>query len=60
VLERLKVYQRATKPLVDFYSGRPTFRMIDGAQAPDCVAADLAAEVDAVSNGGGAHGGRRP
>lgn len=38
VLERLKVYQRQTKPLVDYYSARPTFRPIDGNQAPDAVA----------------------
>lgn len=37
VRERLKVYQRQTKPLVDYYSARPTFRMIDGNQAPDVV-----------------------
>jgi adenylate kinase len=54
VLERLKVYQRATKPLVDFYSGRPTFRAINGAQPPDCVAADLVAAIEAASNGRGA------
>ena len=45
VLERLKVYHRQTKPLVDYYSARPTFRSIDGAQAPDRVAADLAAAI---------------
>ena len=39
VRERLKVYQRQTKPLVDYYSARPTFRAIDGNQAPDVVTA---------------------
>ena len=53
VLERFKIYQRATKPLVDFYHGRPTFRSIDGAQTADCVAADLAAAIEAVGNGRG-------
>lgn len=56
VLERFKVYQVATKPLVDFYHGRPTFRAIDGAQSKDRVAADLVAAVEAISNsacGGG-------
>ena len=33
VRERLKVYQRQTKPLVDYYAVRPTFRSIDGNQA---------------------------
>ena len=51
VLERLKVYQRATEPLVEFYRVRPTFRSINGAQAPDRVAADLAAAIEAVGNG---------
>jgi len=37
VRERLKVYQRQTKPLVDYYSVRPTFRSIDGNQPPDQV-----------------------
>jgi adenylate kinase len=34
---RLKVYHRETRPIVEFYSGRPTFRMIDGNQPPDVV-----------------------
>jgi len=37
VRDRLKVYQRSTRPIVEFYSGRPTFRMIDGNQPPDVV-----------------------
>jgi adenylate kinase len=41
VRERLKVYQRQTKPLVDYYSGRPTFRAIDGNRPPDVVMASL-------------------
>jgi adenylate kinase len=41
VRERLKVYHRQTKPLVDYYSGRPTFRTIDGNQPPDVVTASL-------------------
>jgi len=51
VLERFKIYQRATKPLVEFYRNRPTFRSINGAQAPDSVTADLAAAIEAVGNG---------
>ena len=45
VRERLKVYQRQTKPLVDYYSTRPTFRSIDGNQMPDAVSALLDAAV---------------
>ena len=46
VLERLKVYNAQTKPLVDFYRARPTFRAINGAQPPDKVAAELAAAIE--------------
>ena len=51
VLERLKVYHRQSEPLVEYYRVRPTFRSIDGAQAPDRVAADLAAAIEAAGNG---------
>jgi len=51
VLERFKIYQRQTKPLVDFYRARPTFRSINGAQSLDRVAADLANAVADISNG---------
>ena len=57
VLERLKVYHRQTEPLVEYYRARPTFRSIDGAQAPDRVAADLAAAIEAAARrrAAGAH-----
>jgi len=48
VLERLSVYLRQTKPLVEYYSTRPTFRSVDGTQAPDQVAADLDAAIEAA------------
>ena len=51
MLERFKIYQRATKPLVEFYRERSTFRSINGAQAADSVTADLAAAIEAVGNG---------
>src|SRR5262245_16529367 len=41
VRERLKVYQRQTRPLVEYYSARPTFRVINGDQPADGVAADV-------------------
>jgi adenylate kinase len=41
VLDRLNVYLRQTKPLVDYYSARPTFRSIDGNQPPDRVMAQV-------------------
>jgi len=46
VRERLKVYQRQTKSLVDHYSARPTFRSIDGNQPPDVVAGTIEAFVN--------------
>lgn len=48
VRERLAVYERKSRPLVEYYRMRPTFRAIDGAQTPDRVAADLVAAIDAV------------
>ena len=54
VLERFKIYQMQTKPLVDFYRGRPTFRSINGAQPLDRVAADLVTAVAAIGNGSAA------
>ena len=52
VRERLNVYHRATEPLVGYYRGRPTFRIVNGAQAADFVARELDATVhDAVGAG---------
>jgi len=51
VLERLSVYLRQTKPLVEYYSTRPTFRSVDGTQPPDRVAADLDAAIEAALHG---------
>ena len=50
VRERLKVYQRQTKPLVDYYSGRPTFRTVDGNQPPDVVTAALDSAISQASS----------
>lgn len=48
VRERLRVYARDTRPLIEFYRGRPTFRSVDGAQSPDAVAADLVSAIEAA------------
>jgi adenylate kinase len=48
VRERLKVYLRQSKPLVDYYSVRGRFRTIDGHQPPDRVTADVEAAIDAL------------
>jgi adenylate kinase len=49
--QRLRVHERDTEPLVEFYRVRPTFRSIDGDQTPDAVTADLAAAVASVIGG---------
>lgn len=49
VLNRLKVYERDTRPLVDYYKDRPTFRIVNGAQAPERVAQELAAVIDSAA-----------
>ena len=43
---RLDVYARESKPLLDYYRGRATFRSINGAQAPDHVAKELVTKID--------------
>jgi adenylate kinase len=45
VLERLKIYWRDTRPMIDFYSSRPTFRVIDGKQTPEQVREALVSAV---------------
>jgi adenylate kinase family enzyme len=52
VLERLRVYERSTRPVLDYYRGRSTFRVVDGAQAPDRVARDLEWMIDDAAAGG--------
>jgi adenylate kinase len=51
VRERLRVYRRDTQPLVEFYRERPTFRSVDGDQAPEAVADDIAAAIASVGGG---------
>jgi len=41
VLERLNVYRHTTKPVLEYYRNRPTFRVVNGAQAPARVAHEL-------------------
>lgn len=45
VRERLKVYWRETRPMIAFYHERPTFRAINGAQAPERVRAALVSAI---------------
>jgi adenylate kinase len=46
VLERLKVYQQSTRPVLDYYRERPTFRVVNGAQPAERVASELNAMID--------------
>jgi adenylate kinase len=54
VVERLKVYQRATKPVLEYYRERPTFRVVNGAQAPERVAHELDTMIDDAATVGAA------
>jgi adenylate kinase len=45
VRERLKVYWRDTRPMIEYYSARPTYRAIDGQQSPEQVREALVAAV---------------
>ena len=49
VLERLKVYQSSTRPVLEYYRSRPTFRTVNGAQSPDSVARELDSMIDEAS-----------
>ena len=49
VRERLKVYLRQTRPLVEYYSARPTFRAIDGNQTPNVVTASIDLALEAAT-----------
>jgi adenylate kinase len=49
VLKRLQVYERDTRPLVDYYKDRPTFRIVNGAQTPERVARELAGVIDSAA-----------
>jgi adenylate kinase len=51
VRERLKVYQRQTKPLVEYYATRRSFSSIDGNRPPDVVTAAVDAALDAALDG---------
>ena len=48
VRDRLKVYWRETKPMIAFYHARPTYRAVNGAQAPERVREALNAAVSAA------------
>ncbi len=49
VRERLHVYRRETRPLIEYYRQRPTFRFVNGSQPPDRVHQELVAMVDSAA-----------
>jgi adenylate kinase family enzyme len=49
----LKVYQRQSKPLVDYYSTRGTLRSIDGNQPADIVTTAVDAAIEGAAAAGG-------
>ena len=51
VIERLRVYERSTRPVLEYYRGRPTFREVNGAQSADQVAQDLVRMIDEAAAG---------
>jgi adenylate kinase family enzyme len=51
VIERLRIYERSTRPVLEYYRGRPTFRVVDGAQSPERVAQDLGTVIDEAAAG---------
>lgn len=53
VRDRLRVYWRDTQPMIEYYSERPTFRAIDGAQGPELVRQALVAAVSAIAGAAG-------
>lgn len=49
VRERLKIYWRDTKPMIDYYHARPTYRVVNGAQPPERVREALVAAVTSAA-----------
>jgi adenylate kinase len=48
IRERLRSYERATRPLIDFYRQRRVLRAVDGTRAPDLVTAQISQVIDAL------------
>lgn len=52
VRERLRVYENATRPLVDYYRSRPTFQPVDGDRPPEAVARGIRHAVETAQAAG--------
>jgi adenylate kinase len=53
VRERLKVYWRDTRPMIEYYGARPTFRSIDGTGTPEEVREAIIAAISQVTAAAG-------
>lgn len=53
VRERLKIYWQNTRPIVEYYGPRPTFRSIDGARRPEQVRQALIAAITEIATAAG-------
>ena len=51
VRKRLEAYEHETRPLLEYYSSRPTFRVVNGAYPPERVAEEVAAALDSAAAG---------
>ena len=49
VIERLRVYEESTRPVLEYYRNRPAFRVVNGAQSPELVAQELESVIDRAS-----------
>ena len=56
VRERLRIYAQTTKPLVDYYSRRPTFCAVNGQQLVEQVAQAVSTMIDGVAGRGAESG----
>lgn len=51
VRDRLRVYTEQSKPLLDYYRGRPTFCTVNGAQSPGQIAQEIEAAILDIARG---------
>lgn len=49
VRDRLEIYWRETRPMIEFYEPRPTFRRVDGARSPKDVYAAIGEALTSVN-----------
>ncbi len=52
VRERLAVYEKSSRPLLEYYAARPLFRQIDGLRAPEEVFEAIVEVIDQMAGAG--------